>query len=177
MFSTYVDELKLVGPSRFAARVTCPMFLVRALDVGEEGDDEPAFDTKVTLREDVVRAAAERPSDRPPGARLGPGQVLRIEKRQDGAFPDRIGIGRAPNVDVRLPVAQVSKYHAYIARDGETWTLTDAGSSNGTFVHGTALDARVPVALVDAVEVGFGGCRMRFYTPEGFVRFVQSRTR
>jgi hypothetical protein len=176
LFASYVDELKLIGPSRFAMKLTSPVFLVRSLDVVEDDDDEPAFDTKVKHRDEIARTP-ERKSDRPPGARVAPGHVLHVVKRQGGAFQERIGIGRASNVDVRLPLGQVSKYHAYITRDAEQWTITDASSSNGTMVRGTLIDPRVPVVLHDADEVGFGGCRLRFYTPEGFIRFVASRAR
>jgi hypothetical protein len=178
LFMTYVDELKLIGPSRFASTISCPMMLVRSLEAVEEGE-EAGFDTKITHREDVgqVSQRSERPSDRPPGPRIGPGQVLRVVKRHGAAFQDRIGIGRAPNVDVRLPIAQVSKYHAYVSRDGDTWLLTDADSSNGTMVRGVPLEPRVSVLLEDTAEISFGACRLRFYTPDGFVRFVTSRAR
>lgn len=176
LFSTYVDELKLVGLSRFTAKVAAPVFLVRALDVADEEDEGPGFDTKVTHRDEVARATS-RISDKPPAIRIGPGHVLPVVKRQDGAFRERIGIGRASNVDVRLPFGQVSKYHAYVAHDGTQWTLTDATSSNGTVVRGAYVEPRVPTVLHDADDIGFGGCRVRFYTPEGFVRFVSSRAR
>jgi hypothetical protein len=176
LFSTYVDELKLIGLSRFTAKVASPVFLVRALDVADEEDEGPGFDTKVTHRDDVGRAVA-RKSDRPPGPRIGPGYVLPVVKRQDGAFRERIGIGRASNVDVRLPFGEVSKYHAYVTHDGAQWTVTDATSSNGTFVRGAFVEPRVPTVLHDADDVGFGSCRLRFYTAEGFVRFVAGRAR
>lgn len=38
--------------------------------------------------------------------------IVRLEKRDGGAFAERIGIGRAPNVDVQLLLSKVSKYHA-----------------------------------------------------------------
>jgi hypothetical protein len=184
LFATYVDELKLVGPSRFAARITSPMLLVRSL--GPEDDSDVAYDTKVTHRDEVSQRTARtsdrppsRTSDRPPdfAQKLMPGHVLRVTKRADAAFAERIGIGRAPNADVRIPIAQVSKYHAFFAHGLESWTLTDAGSSNGTFVADVELEARVPHPVADGVEVAFGACRLRFYTPEGFVRFATSRLR
>lgn len=176
LFATYVDELKLIGASRFAEKTTSPVLLVRSIDVDAAYDDEPAFDTKVKHRDDIARSP-ERKSDRPPGVRIAPGHVLHVVKRQGGAFQERIGIGRASNVDVRLPLNNVSKYHAYLSRQTEGWMLTDAGSSNGTTVRGHTLAARVPTLLHDSDELGVGGCRLRFYTPEGFVRFVASRAR
>ena len=136
----------------------------------------------VSLLSKIARTSDRPPSrtsDRPPdfAQKLMPGHVLRVAKRADAAFAERIGIGRAPNADVRIPIAQVSKYHAFFAHGLESWTLTDAGSSNGTFVADVELEARVPHPVADGVEVAFGACRLRFYTPEGFVRFATSRLR
>ncbi|NNM01605.1 MAG: EAL domain-containing protein [Gammaproteobacteria bacterium] len=67
-------------------------------------------------------------------------------------FPVRIG--RSPDADISLPVAQVSGWHAEIAlRDGELW-LSDLDSSNGTFVNRQPVDH--PVALRHGDVVNFG---------------------
>lgn len=50
---------------------------------------------------------------------------------------DETRIGRSPeNNDILLDDAQVSRQHALIKRGGQSFTLVDPGSANGTFVDG-----------------------------------------
>ena len=57
-----------------------------------------------------------------------------LEQRELDAA--RTTIGRAPDNDIVLPGHGVSKHHASIERDGDTFVLTDNGSANGLFVKG-----------------------------------------
>ena len=71
------------------------------------------------------------------------------------ALPDRgsIAIGRSETCDLVLPSLHVSRQHAQIeVRDGRA-TLSDAGSSNGTFVNGIRSSNRVLVAG-DVMRIG-----------------------
>ncbi len=64
-----------------------------------------------------------------------------------------IGIGRAENSDLVLPSLHVSRKHARIdVRDGQA-TLSDTGSSNGTFVNGIRSSSRTLV-IGDVVRIG-----------------------
>ena len=54
----------------------------------------------------------------------------------------------------------VSRKHATLALRGGRWTITDANSTNGTFVDGTRVAAYVPKPLAN-------GTRLRFGTVEG----------
>ena len=49
---------------------------------------------------------------------------------------DRLTIGRADDNDLRLPYDSVSSHHAIIARDGDRFQVTDAGSRYGIFADG-----------------------------------------
>lgn len=169
---TYVEELK-TGPGRFAATYRFAALIVR--DIGAAGNDEDAaFQTKFMSRADLLAAGSgERSLDAEPSVAVG--HVVFIQKREGGVFPDRIGVGRAPNVDVRVPLAQISKYHAYFSNVDGSWTVTDAGSRNGTTVQGTRLTDRIPFPIADGTEVGFGPYRFTFHTPDGFQDLVKRR--
>ena len=66
-------------------------------------------------------------------------------------------IGRAhDNVFVLAEDAGVSRYHAAVEWDGRDLTLTDLGSSNGTFVNGRRLEPRAPHPLHDGDQIAFG---------------------
>lgn len=63
--------------------------------------------------------------------------------------------------------SSVSRLHCTIQKDGETYKLTDNGSSAGTRLNGRALPANDPVVLADNDEIVLGdlgrrGVKMRF---------------
>jgi pSer/pThr/pTyr-binding forkhead associated (FHA) protein len=68
----------------------------------------------------------------------------------------RIVIGRGASSDVRVPDPSVSLRHASIQVDAGDHTLTDEGSTNGTFVGSTKLTKGLPHVLRsgDLVRVG-----------------------
>lgn len=71
---------------------------------------------------------------------------------------EHVKIGRNPACDVVLPDGAVSRQHAELSRSGEGYTLTDSGSTAGTFVLSTSSSERVTSATVlpPAAEVAFG---------------------
>lgn len=92
--------------------------------------------------------------------------VYPLIKRRGGAFPDRIGIGRARGVDVTIPLSGISKYHAYISTDDNTYMLTDAGSRNGTWADGMRVTSAA-APLNNESEVLLAAIRFLFLTSEG----------
>jgi hypothetical protein len=186
----YVDECRRLGEERFAQKYPHAILLRREDDAGEEPDAN--FHTAFMRRDFLVES--DRPGSGPPqtplsispaGSDLRPsdrpkphpvGEVLAIAKRQGAPFQDRIGVGRARNADICVLLPKVSKYHAFFTRkeDG-AYTLTDAGSKNGTFIDGRQLAEKVAVPVEDGNEVLFGPYRFTFYTPEGFLSIVGRR--
>lgn len=162
--------------------------LIRRRDATPHVVDAPVgFHTAVTDTDAVdlaLRETAEGRATIAPGAASGtervpmPDDVIRLEKRRGGAFADRIGIGRAPNVDVQLVLSKVSKYHGYVTIDDDGVVyLTDAKSTFGTFVDGERIAAMEPFALGDGVSVRFAGYEFRFHTAEGLREVVQRQHR
>ncbi|MFT4084251.1 MAG: FHA domain-containing protein [Nocardioides sp.] len=74
---------------------------------------------------------------------------------------DQVHVGRHPDSDIFLDDVTVSRRHADFARTGDTFTVTDAGSLNGTYVNRDRIDE---VALKDGDEVQIGKFRLVFYT-------------
>ncbi len=66
-------------------------------------------------------------------------------------------IGRDATADVVLPDLEVSSRHAEIIREGQRYTLRDAGSKNGVEFRGQLID-EVPLADGDEFSI----CRSRF---------------
>jgi DNA-binding winged helix-turn-helix (wHTH) protein len=63
-------------------------------------------------------------------------------------------IGRDADVGIRLASPTVSRRHARIVVAGDTATLEDLSSKNGTQVGGTAITAATPLADGDQIRIG-----------------------
>ena len=84
--------------------------------------------------------------------------VLRNGKRiQVGEDP--VTIGRAPDCDVVLADAEVSRQHAEVRRVDGGFVVVDLGSMNGTRVNGAGVRER---RLEDGDEIAIGTATMRF---------------
>ena len=68
-------------------------------------------------------------------------------------------VGRSPECDIFLDDVTVSRRHAEIAREGDTFTIRDLGSLNGTYVNRKRIESTV---LEDDDEVQIGKYRLTF---------------
>jgi pSer/pThr/pTyr-binding forkhead associated (FHA) protein len=93
----------------------------------------------------------------------GPALVVRSGGGRAGEsfFPsaERTLIGRSPECDVFLDDVTVSRRHAELMREGETFTITDLGSLNGTFVNRKRIES---AELDDDDELQIGKYRLTF---------------
>ena len=93
----------------------------------------------------------------------GPALVVRSGGGRAGeAFAvgdERTLVGRSPDCDVFLDDVTVSRRHAELQRDGETLTIRDLGSLNGTFVNRRRIESAV---LEDDDELQIGKYRLTF---------------
>lgn len=63
-------------------------------------------------------------------------------------------LGRDPGPRGAIPDASVSRRHARLTLSGDTATLEDLGSKNGTFFGDRRLDAPAPLSDGDAIRLG-----------------------
>ena len=66
---------------------------------------------------------------------------------------DEVNAGRHPDSEIFLDDVTVSRRHAVFNREGEDFTVSDAGSLNGTYVNRDRID-RVLLKDGDEVQVG-----------------------
>jgi pSer/pThr/pTyr-binding forkhead associated (FHA) protein len=98
---------------------------------------------------------------------LPPGHALLVVQRGPGAGSrflldaDQVNAGRHPDSDIFLDDVTVSRRHAEFHRDGESFTVADAGSLNGTYVNRDRIDR---VQLNDGDEVQIGKYRLVFFS-------------
>src|SRR5262245_42715966 len=80
---------------------------------------------------------------------------------RDGAV---LVVGRAPASDIPVIDPTISRRHAEVQYDGVAVHVRDLGSSNGTFVNGTRIDAAT-VSTGDLVTFGKVAFRLQQITP------------
>lgn len=101
--------------------------------------------------------------------------VITVLRRPMSPGP-HISVGRAPICDVVLPFGLVSKVHAYLS-DSMGWTISDAGSTNGTLVNERKLVTGEWKPLRDGQKVSFGTLEAEFWLPTTFVNRVLATRR
>jgi hypothetical protein len=74
---------------------------------------------------------------------------------------DSTRIGRATDNEIFLDDVTVSRKHAEIFRNRETFSLKDSGSLNGTYLNGALVESAV---LTDGDELQVGKFRMHFFS-------------
>lgn len=62
-------------------------------------------------------------------------------------------LGRDPKCDIFLSNMTVSRHHSTIVIDGSEAKITDAGSTNGTWVDGQVVD-EAPLVAGTRVQIG-----------------------
>ena len=66
---------------------------------------------------------------------------------------DTVSIGRSRSCDLRLPGGDASRRHAEITGGPDGFTITDLGSTNGTYVNGQRVQKHV-LQPGDQIEIG-----------------------
>lgn len=83
------------------------------------------------------------------------GDVLTFETLLDPDRPTEITIGRREDCDLCLSYdSQVSREHAVVIYDGDTFWLQDTGSTNGTFIEDDRITTRTPVKPGQLFRIG-----------------------
>ena len=165
----YLEAAAGASESEFADRCPHPV-LILAVSGSEEQEPLHTFKTISISRAALASAtgAAEVVG--------GKYRALVIQKQGGNEWEDWITLGRAPNNDLVLHDASVSKLHALLrVQDGAT-SIQDAGSRNGTRVGARKLAERAPVVLTPGEGVLIGTVQTVFHDPTSFFRFLCALT-
>jgi pSer/pThr/pTyr-binding forkhead associated (FHA) protein len=98
---------------------------------------------------------------------LPAGHALLVVQRGPGSGSrflldaDVVTAGRHPDSEIFLDDVTVSRRHADFHRSGDTFTVSDVGSLNGTYVNRDRIDR---VQLTDGDEVQIGKYRLVFFS-------------
>ena len=167
-FEFYLAEYHSKGDQAFAHERPYPVLVLGRLEAG-------GGRTGLTLTEGVSRGMAQFAADaseenlRKLGD-LSKTIVLELSPKESQERTDRVTLGRAHENDVVLPQQTISKVHAIFTRlaDGR-WSITDAGSRNGTCLNGHHLHADWSGAtLEDGDRLTFGTVAGVYYSAAAF---------
>lgn len=150
------ELLERVWPATFVTEANLASLvkeLRRAL-----GDDASAPRFLRTVRGFGYAFAAEAREDA--GLATDSGFRLYWEQREAVLGPGENLLGRTRQADVWVDHGSVSRRHAVIRVDGESATVEDCGSKNGTFLCGRRVVA--PEPLADGDEIRLGEARLVF---------------
>ncbi|GAA4821995.1 FHA domain-containing protein [Nocardioides caeni] len=137
-------------------------------------DEQPAVsDATATIQFGAGSASGVETSDRalsPVDAAavdaLPVGHALLVVQKGPGAGSrflldaDEVTAGRHPDSGIFLDDVTVSRRHAVFRREGQGFTVADAGSLNGTYVNRDRIEK---TALKDSDEVQVGKYRLVFF--------------
>jgi len=112
--------------------------------------------------------AVERPAEARLVVTAGP------RKGVEFALPEPLStIGRARGNSVAIADVSVSRRHARLELQGDSWVIVDEGSGNGTRVNGTPVRRH---RLRHGDEIAVGDTAMRFVEPGGVLVWAAARS-
>src|SRR5262245_42339208 len=115
--------------------------------------EKPNADHAGTTPPDMTVKEAEAP--RSPG--LGRRHLLVFSGSSSWMYQlppsGRVIIGRSEVADLRIDDASVSRQHTALTIDGDTVTVEDLGSQNGTYVNDVKLDGRGTLHANDTITI------------------------
>lgn len=155
--AAHYRQLLQLGREEFLA-AAAPAALVRfRLD----HEDNPHSGVHTLTIDQEIEETLPQGRETPPFAREL--ELYPLTKKPGASFPDRITIGRTANNDIALVDSSVSRFHAYVRRDGSQWVVADAGSKNGSWLMGKALAPRKERPLPSRSELRLGDVDLTFY--------------
>jgi hypothetical protein len=109
----------------------------------------------------MVYRAPVSPPDEEPEPEVARATLAFGGKTQAVSGP-RIVIGRSRDCDVRMADENVSRRHAEIRHEGDTWWIADLGSTNGTMLNGSRVRRE---RLREGDRITLGATEIVFGTP------------
>jgi pSer/pThr/pTyr-binding forkhead associated (FHA) protein len=133
---------------------------------GEPADSTQTITFGAPAKPDADERDSLNPADAAAVDALPGGHALLVVQRGPGSGSrflldqDVVTAGRHPDSEIFLDDVTVSRRHAEFHREGETFTVSDVGSLNGTYVNRDRIDR---VLLNDGDEVQIGKFRLVFF--------------
>lgn len=123
--------------------------MLRVRELARKGQDKPPDPKRTQEAEAHMRQSDLRIETRagvPPTHVTWKGQTFELQG-------ELIRIGRSRHNEIIIPASGVSRFHCQIRREANQLILEDLGSTNGTVIHGSVLEAPYVLNMGDVVYV------------------------
>ncbi|MQW75235.1 FHA domain-containing protein [Nocardioides sp. dk4132] len=153
--------------ARFCAQCGTRLVSVEAPSPESAGESTATIQLGVPAEKSETSDRQLDPVDAAAVDALPAGHALLVVQRGPGSGSrflldtDVVKAGRHPDSEIFLDDVTVSRRHAEFTRDGDTFTVADVGSLNGTYVNRDRIDH---VRLSDGDEVQIGKYRLVFFS-------------
>ena len=155
--------------ARFCSQCGTRLVTAGAAPESQESPGESTATIAIGLGGDKVETSDRQlnPVDAAAVDALPSGHALLVVQRGPGAGSrflldsDVVNAGRHPDSEIFLDDVTVSRRHAEFNREADTFTVSDVGSLNGTYVNRDRIDR---VQLKDGDEVQIGKYRLVFFS-------------
>ena len=138
------------------------LFGYRGRDDGSPPNPGPGHPT--AHRETLLAEAAT--VIRPPTASYQIRSVSTFEPGTVFSVHDGTTVGRAPDVGITFDHPVVSRHHAIFRLDGDTLTIEDLGSTNGTSLNGQPLEEGTTARVEPGDTIEFGSAELQYVVEE-----------
>jgi pSer/pThr/pTyr-binding forkhead associated (FHA) protein/ribosomal protein L40E len=142
----YCPECGFQNPEAANFCSKCGSMLVR-----EDAGEQTVSYTPEEVGDDQSAALQELPGK-------GPALVVRSGSGRAGESfllsQERTLVGRSPECEVFLDDVTVSRRHSAISRNGDTFSIEDLGSLNGTFVNRRRIESTTQLEDDDELQIG-----------------------
>lgn len=85
-------------------------------------------------------------------------KLAQLVDQNNGAIIDidrwETSIGKSKSNDIVLPMPEISRFHAVIAKKRNEWVITDTFSKTGIFVNGKKIDGKSVIEDGDIITIG-----------------------
>ena len=126
----------------------CGTELVKASEYQGSAVEPQAQSQGQQAQQSQSQSQGQSQSTQRPAANGAPGHLVAPMYHIRLGLEAGVIIGRRGSYpSVFAPFGDVSGNHARIDKNGDTWTITDIGSTNGTFLNGTQLQPNVPKVI------------------------------
>jgi pSer/pThr/pTyr-binding forkhead associated (FHA) protein len=154
--------------SQCGTRLVTPEPAAPSTQAAPGGDGESTATISIGTGADKVETSDRQlnPVDAAAVDALPSGHALLVVQRGPGSGSrflldaDVVNAGRHPDSEIFLDDVTVSRRHAEFHRTGDSFTVSDVGSLNGTYVNRDRIDR---VLLTDGDEVQIGKYRLVFF--------------
>lgn len=154
--------LRLVGTRVLVSSSGTYPVAVNGLEVGSEaklGEGDWLAVGDALLRVERIQLGARSGTQPSAIERAGPSPAA------DGGSYVAITIGRFPGNTIRISSPLVSRRHALLRREPDSWVIEDLGSTNGTFVNASRIQGRMPLRGGEHIQIGSASFRFQPDTP------------